>query len=617
MYPTSSKLIHNSPIKVGLAALLALAMAGCGGGGSSGESDGNGGGETDPQTDAAALAPPPAPTLSLTPQAIKTFRFSWDDVVGETEYTLLEDPTGNAGYTEIASIAADATSYELVVSLPKRVNARYILEACNSNGCSESTPVYVSGTLDDAIGYVKASNTGNVDRFGASIALSEDGNTLAVGARWEDGGTTGVGSIPNDNATDAGAVYIFVRNEDQWNQQAYVKASNTGEGDVFGVSVALSIDGNTLAVGAPSEDSSTTGVNSLPNDEAPRSGATYVFVRSGNIWVQQAYLKASNTGADDIFGINVSLSGDGNTLAVGARQEDSSTQEINSTPNEDANNSGAVYVFKRNENIWIQQAYIKASNAGEVDHFGSALSLSGEGDTLAVGALYEDSSTTGVNSAPDDDAVSAGAVYVFSRDNDTWSQQAYVKAFNTESGDLFGESLSLASDGNTLAIGSKHESSSGSGVDSTPNEAADSAGAVYVFARSGGLWGQRAFIKASNPENNDIFGHSVALSSDGKTLAVGAPWEDSDATGVNGETNNNANTSGAVHFFTLESGLWNQKAYIKASNTSVDHTFGWSVALSENGATLAVGASRENGSSTGVGSAPDELADQAGAVYLY
>lgn len=613
MHPTRTIPTHKDLIKVGLLALLVLAMAGCGGGG--GESGGNGGGEADSQTDTAT--PPPAPVLSLNPQAIKTFQFSWDDVAGETEYTLLEDPTGNAGYTEVASIAANATSHKLVVSLPKRINARYMLEACNSDGCSESDAVYVGGTLDEAIGYVKASNTGNVDRFGASIALSGDGNTLAVGARWEDGGTTGIGSIPNDNAADAGAVYIFVRNEDQWNQQAYVKASNTGQADVFGISVALSVDGNTLAVGAPSEDSSTTGVNSLPNDAAPRSGATYVFVRSDNIWVQQAYLKASNTGEEDIFGIKVALSGDGNTLVVGAQQEDSSTQGINSTPNEDATNSGAVYVFKRSENIWIQQAYIKASNPGERDNFGAALSLSGDGDTLAVGALYEDSSTTGVNSAPNNDAVSAGAVYVFSRNNDTWSQQAYVKAFNTESGDLFGESLSLASDGNTLAIGSKNESSNGSGVDSIPNEAADRAGAVYVFARSGGLWGQRAFIKASNPENNDIFGHSVALSSDGKILAVGAPWEDSDATGVNGETNNNTNTSGAAYLFTLESGIWSQKAYIKASNTSVDHSFGWSVALSENGDTLAVGASRENGSSTGVGSAPDELADEAGAVYLY
>ncbi len=98
MQKSPSKLIFPGILKLGLPALLAVAIAGCGG---------SGGDETDPQTNADATTPPPAPTLSLTPEAIKTFQFSWDDVAGETEYTLYEDSTGNAGYTEIASIAAD------------------------------------------------------------------------------------------------------------------------------------------------------------------------------------------------------------------------------------------------------------------------------------------------------------------------------------------------------------------------------------------------------------------------------------------------------------------------------------------------------------------------------
>ena len=140
--------------------------------------------------------------------------------------------------------------------------------------------------------YIKASNTGPDDEFGYSVALS--GDTLAVGALQEDSSSTGVGSLPNEGAVGSGAVYVFTRSGSTWTEQAYIKASNTGEGDQFGWSVALS--GDTLAVGAPCEDSSSTGVGSLPNEGASDSGAVYVFTRSGSTWTEQAYIKASNTG---------------------------------------------------------------------------------------------------------------------------------------------------------------------------------------------------------------------------------------------------------------------------------------------------------------------------------
>ena len=100
----------------------------------------------------------------------------------------------------------------------------------------------------------------------------------------------------------------------------YIKASNTGAFDFFGISINLSRDGNTLAVGASTEDSNATGINNgnQANNLTNASGVVYVFTRSGTTWIQQAYIKASNTGAGDQFGQSVSLSGDGNTLAVGA-----------------------------------------------------------------------------------------------------------------------------------------------------------------------------------------------------------------------------------------------------------------------------------------------------------
>ena len=256
--------------------------------------------------------------------------------------------------------------------------------------------------------YLKASNTGEFDEFGYSVALS--GDTLAVGAYREDSNATGVGGTQADNsANDSGAVYVFTRSGTTWTQQAYLKASNTDARDYFGYSVALS--GDTLAVGALSEDSNATGVGGNGADNSVNySGAVYVFTRSGTTWSQQAYLKASNTGANDYFGSSVALSGD--TLAVGAILEDSNATGVNGNEaNNSVTGSGAVYVFTRSGTTWSQQAYLKASNTGVGDWFGSSVALSG--DTLAVGAQSESSNATGVGGTQADNSASgSGAVYV-------------------------------------------------------------------------------------------------------------------------------------------------------------------------------------------------------------
>jgi hypothetical protein len=132
---------------------------------------------------------------------------------------------------------------------------------------------------------------------------------------------------------------------DTWSQQAYVKASNTGGGDQFGTSVALSGDGNALAVGAPYEDSSSVGIGSASDEFAVDSGAAYFYARTGTAWSEQAYVKSSNTGAGDTFGIWVALSDDGNTLAVGAPLEDGSGTGIDSISDENAANAGAAYLY--------------------------------------------------------------------------------------------------------------------------------------------------------------------------------------------------------------------------------------------------------------------------------
>ena len=395
-------------------------------------------------------------------------------------------------------------------------------------------------------------------------------------------------------------------------QQAYLKASNTEANDYFGISVDIS--GDTLVVGAYNEDSNAVGVNgNQANNLALDSGAVYVFTRNGGVWSQQAYLKASNAEAYDYFGATVDVSGD--TLVVGAYGEDSNATGSNGNQlNNTVIDSGAVYVFTRSGSTWSQQAYLKASNTDAYDYFGGDVSLSD--NTLAVGAYGEDSNTAGVNgNQSDNSAGSSGAVYVFTRSGSTWSQQAYVKASNAESYDYFSfYSLSLA--GDTLVVGAPYEDSISTGVngDQADNSLPYS-GAVYVFTRSGSTWSQQAYIKASNAEMEDNFGGNVSISGD--TLAVSAVYEDSNATGVNGnQTDNLDETSGAVYVFTRSGCTWSQQAYIKASNTDAYDYFG--IDLSVSGDILAVGATGESSNAIGVdGNQANNSELYSGATYIF
>jgi hypothetical protein len=404
---------------------------------------------------------------------------------------------------------------------------------------------------------------------------------------------------------------LTLRRAAQLAQYAYGKPSNTAAGDNFGISVALS--GDTFAVGAYLEDSAAQPVGGDQDDNgAPDSGAVYVFRRTGTLWQQEAYLKASNTGAGDQFGCRVALSGD--TLAVGAYLEDSGAQGLSGDQDDNrAPDSGAVYVFRRTGTAWQQEAYLKASNIGTGDHFGRSLALSG--DTLAVGAYLEDSAAQGVGgSQGDDSAMDSGAAYVFRRTGTAWQQEAYFKASNTDVYDYFGWSVALS--GDTIAVGAWLEDSAAPAVDGDQDDnGAPDSGAVYVFRRTGMAWQQEAYLKASNIGLGDHFGVSVSLSGD--TLAIGAYLEDSAAHGVDGnQEDNSATDSGAVYVFRSAGAAWQQEAYIKASNTGADDQFGVSVALS--GDTLAVGARVEDSSIQVMADSPDDNgAADSGAVYVF
>lgn len=479
--------------------------------------------------------------------------------------------------------------------------------------------------------FLKAGNAGEGDTFGVSVAVS--GDTIVVGAPFEDSNTTGVingpGGSSDNSAGNAGAVYVFVRNGATWSQQAYLKAGNSDAGDNFGEAVAIS--GDAIVVGAPFESSGVQGVINGPDGSTdntlPNTGAAYVFVRNGTTWSQQAYLKAGNSNGEDFFGEAVAISGE--TIVVGAEGERSIVAGVINGPGGSANNGafsvGAAYVFGRDGLFWSQQAYLKAGNAEGGDGFGASVGISGE--TIVVGAHFEDSNATGVlnssGGSADNSAPFSGAAYVFVRSGTAWSQQAYLKAGNTDAEDIFGASVAIS--GDTVAVGAVGEESNATGVNNSPGGSPDNSapesGAAYVFVRSGATWSQQAYLKAANTGLEDEFGESIALSGD--KLVVGAPFEDSNATGVtvgnSGSSDDSLDSSGAAYLFIRSGTTWSQEAFLKAAVPGSSDVFGRSAAISDG--TIAVGAELERSNVTGVinggGASADDSAGSSGATYVF
>ncbi len=340
---------------------------------------------------------------------------------------------------------------------------------------------------------------------------------------------------------------------------------------------------------------------------------------------QQAYLKPADVGttqARDWFGFSVAVSGD--TVIVGAPNEDSRTTGVNSTPNEAAIDSGAAYVFVRSGTTWIQQAYLKPAAVGATqagDGFGLSVAVSG--DTVVVGAKYEGSSTTGVNSTPNEGAGGAGAAYVFVRSGTMWTQQAYLKPAAvgaSQAADYFGSSVAV--EGDTVVVGAPLEDSGMTGINSTPNENVPNSGAAYVFVRSGTTWSQQAYLKPvafGTSQAHDLFGTSVAVAGD--TVIVGAPHVDSGTTGVNSapdDTGGMIFDSGAAYVFVRSGTTWAQEAYLKPPTVGDKlwgDYFGYSVAVA--GDTVVIGAPLEDSGMTGINSTPNENAPESGAAYVF
>jgi len=482
--------------------------------------------------------------------------------------------------------------------------AENVSAICAQAGPVPPLPPPPPGNLITKGAFLKASNTLSQNQFGSSLAVS--GNTLVVGAPRENSDSSGVnGDETNSGATASGAVYVFVFAENEWQQQAYLKASNTDAGDTFGNAVAIS--GDTIVVGAREESSNARGVNAdQDNNDVRDAGAAYVFVRDGTNWEQQAYLKASNTDfPSEAFGHSVAI--DGDIIVVGADEEASRASGVNGDQTDNGSTSGAAYVFVRDGTSWSQDAYLKASNNNWDDpdnrRFGQSVAISGT--TIVVGDYFEPSNATGVNGDELDRSASrAGAAFVFQHNGENWYQQAFLKASNTESFDNFAVSVAISDD--TIVVGAWGEDSNGDQSDNSDN----GAGAAYVFTRSRTIWSQQAYLKAANVMLDQAFGFSVSISGD--ALVVGANREDVSASGVNG---NAFDQYGSAYLFRRDGAHWHETLYLKAANADKGDQFASSVAVG--GAGIVVGAPWEDSDSKGIdGSGSNNLQANSGAAYV-
>lgn len=515
---------------------------------------GCGGGDGDGASNALA----PTLALSVAVQDIKTLRLSWNGIDQATSYRLFVETDASAARVPVATLPANTTLHDIGVFLPELVNARYILQTCDAGGCNDAALANVAtALLNSAAG--RFPGTVTKDEMGIAVTLSANGRTLAVGAPGDD-----------RQVVDSGAVYLFTRSPAGWVARAPVQAPTPATGDRFGVALALSSDGQRLVVGA--------------SGHANGRGAVHSFDFNGSQWVpawfQTDPFPWSVMDNPRRFGGALAMSSNGDTLVVG--REDGDYTAI---------------VFAHDSGQWTSQAVIPANGSPD----GFAYAMSTDGNTLVIGRPNADS---GVGAS--------GVVDVYERILGTWQvSNTRLIPSNAEVGDSFGGSVAISGNGQTIAVGAPLEDGEGTGINGPDGMANSNSGAVYVFARSASAWQQQAYVKASNTGAFDRFGHAVALTEDGNTLAVSATGESSSGLGLDGvQLDDSASSAGAVYLFRREAGTWQQSRYVKAPIPSGLARFGESVTLSLDGQSLAVGAPNEHTSTSGVGDGP-------GAVHLY
>lgn len=371
------------------------------------------------------------------------------------------------------------------------------------------------------------------------------------------------------------SIITFISPAQTWDQIIKATASDRMENDNFGYCVCIS--GDYAIVGAPYESEDALGGNTMDY-----AGSAYIFIRSGNSWIQQQKIVSSDRSSYDSFGYSVSISG--NYAIVGAYAENEDTSGENSF-----SSAGSAYIFVRNGSTWTQVQKLVASDRAAYDYFGVSVSISG--NYALVGAYTEDDDAAGENPLN-----SAGSAYMFFYDGSHWIQQQKIVGSDRAENDQFGSTVAIS--GDYAIIGAPNESEDALGENTLL-----AAGSAYMYVRNGSNWEQQQKIVATDRGAEDCFGNSVSISGD--YAVIGAFYEDEDAEGAN-----TMDYAGSAYIFLRNGIAWNQEQKLVASDRAVDDCFGSSVSIS--GDRVIVSAFNECEDADGT-----NMMDDAGSAYIF
>jgi len=395
-------------------------------------------------------------------------------------------PPAQFGYGK-APAASDGGHYGTVID----TFGRYVLVGMPDAGNGHAVLYSRFGRTWTQVAVFDGPNPG--ERFGTAVA---------IGKNTTDGKLFVLVGAPGANT-----VYAYKQTNTQWDL-TMLNGPSAGE---FGAALAVhkASNGNVFLVGAPGQSAGAQ----------PSAGGMYAYSITGlsNLAIVTATIPTPNAR----FGAALAISENGR-VAIGAPGERSSG-DLASPAYEEA---GAVYLYMAV--TFISPTRQIASHPGASDHYGSSVAIT---DTvLAVGAALEDSGSATDDTDNSKDA--AGAVFVYGQGLP--AEGVYVKAPNLDTGDGFGSAVALHTEGamTLLVVGAPFEDSGLSGVDKAmADETAPDAGAAYLYQVQGTTVTFKHYLKASNAALGDLFGAAVAITDD--SLLVGAPYEDSNATGWN------------------------------------------------------------------------------------
>lgn len=450
-----------------------------------------------------------------------------------------------------------------------------------------------------------ASNAFEGDQFGYSVDINADGTRIIIGAPYADYGAS----------WDTGGFYIFRRlvNTTSWDQELFITGGSGGPQDTTGTAVAISDDGQTIAVGSK-DDESTDGTSAgsfmvfymagsgtagtwkgltladrhivVPINQSQvyfgscvdmdASGSRYIcggwgyektakeygtgsgiaaiYTASGGTFIRETWLYPNTQDyvKNGEFGWDVAMNADGSRAVVSSLMGTSGSDNF----------SGAVFVFVRNNTTWTQEGKLVPDVVRKYSGYGYSVTINDAGDKILVGTV--DELVNGNNT---------GVAYVFTRDqSNVWTQADKLKGNDGLSGDNFGSDVAMNSTGELMVVGAQFASVGG----------VSGSGKVYTFGNqpSGPALSETIILTASPSIANGKFGSSVAISADGKHMVVGSPFAPY-----------LGKTSGVIGIFDLDStGAWKYNQINYSSDAATGDIYGCSVAISADGSIIAVGA---------------------------